>query len=138
MNVCKIINKILNCGQIRNEITNQSILNRRFCKMRVQEALVLFLVLSCLVPKQTECVIPLVVIAGGTVVLNEIRSTVIGIVVSEIWDEYGGKLGLKDTDPLNMTNNFMALNQKLENAEKSVSLINCDRIIAKCYMYDTY
>lgn len=106
--------------------------------MRLQVVLVLFLVLLCLVPKPTECVIPLVVIAGGTVVLNEIRSTVIGTVVAEIWDEYGGKLGLKDTDPLNITNNFMALNQKLENAEKSVSLINCDRIIAKCYMYDTY
>lgn len=81
--------------------------------MRVPEALVLSLVLLFFVPKPTE---PFIV--GLVIAAELIGGAILGTVVFEIWESF------KDPDPLKITDNFIALNQKLENAEKSVSLIN--------------
>lgn len=83
--------------------------------MRVSEALVLSLVVLFLVPKATG-LIPIV-------------DAILGKVVDVIWESF------KDPDPLKITDNFIALNQKLENTEKNVSLI---LYLLRCYYCEEF
>lgn len=86
--------------------------------MRVSEALVLSLVVLFLVPKPTE-----------SSIWAAIGNAVLGKFVNEIWDSF------KDPDPLKITDNFIALNQKLENTEKNVSFI---LYLLRCYYCDEF